>query len=113
MKGINLGTMVSRKIEILGLGGSVFFWDDPEKDRLIIPVQRNVWMFRCVRLGYKISKASASVSSGVPNAEKQMKARGRRPSVLLFRGTSFWYSFLNKLPTIIVSYLCFVLLIKQ
>ena len=27
-----------------------------------------------------ISKTSASVSSGVPNAEKQMKARGRRPS---------------------------------
>ena len=26
-----------------------------------------------------ISKTSASVSSGVPNTEKQMKARGRRP----------------------------------
>ena len=30
-----------------------------------------------------ISKTSASVSSGVPNTEKQMKAQGRRPSVFL------------------------------
>ena len=30
-----------------------------------------------------ISKTSASVSSGVPNTEKQMKARGRRPSVFI------------------------------
>ena len=29
------------------------------------------------------------------------------------RSTSFWYSFLNELPTIIVCYYCFVLLIKQ
>ena len=27
-----------------------------------------------------MSKTSASVSSGVPDTEKQMKARGRRPS---------------------------------
>ena len=30
-----------------------------------------------------ISKTSASVSSGVPNTEKQMKARGRRPSAFI------------------------------
>ena len=30
-----------------------------------------------------ISKTSASVSSGVPNTEKVMKARGRRPSVFI------------------------------
>ena len=29
------------------------------------------------------SKTSASVSSGVPNTEKQMKARGRRPSAFI------------------------------
>ena len=30
-----------------------------------------------------ISNTSASVSSGVPNTEKQMKARGRRPSAFI------------------------------
>ena len=30
-----------------------------------------------------ISKTSASVSSGVPNTEKQMKARGRRASAFI------------------------------
>ena len=30
-----------------------------------------------------ISKTSASVSSGVPNTEKLMKARGRRPSAFI------------------------------
>ena len=30
-----------------------------------------------------ISKTSASVSSGVPNTEKVMKARGRRPSAFI------------------------------
>ena len=30
-----------------------------------------------------ISKTSASVSSGVPNIEKLMKARGRRPSTFI------------------------------
>ena len=30
-----------------------------------------------------ISKTRASVSSGYPNTEKQMKARGRRPSVFI------------------------------
>ena len=30
-----------------------------------------------------ISKTNASVSSGVPNTEKQMKARGRRPSAFI------------------------------
>ena len=30
-----------------------------------------------------ISKTSASVSSGVPNTEKQMKVRGRRPSAFI------------------------------
>ena len=30
-----------------------------------------------------MSKTSASVSSGVPNTEKQMKARGRRPSAFI------------------------------
>ena len=29
------------------------------------------------------------------------------------RSISFWYSFLNELPTIIVCYFCFLLLIKQ
>ena len=38
------------------------------------------------RPGYRscnISKTSASVSSGVPNTEKLMKARGRRPSAFI------------------------------
>ena len=35
------------------------------------------------RLRSNISKTSASVSSGVPNTEKQMKARGRRPSAFI------------------------------
>ena len=30
-----------------------------------------------------MSKTSASVSSGVPDTEKQMKARGRRPSAFI------------------------------
>ena len=30
-----------------------------------------------------MSKTSASVSSGIPNTEKQMKARGRRPSAFI------------------------------
>ena len=30
-----------------------------------------------------MSKTSASVSSGVPNTEKQMKARGRRPTAFI------------------------------
>ena len=30
-----------------------------------------------------MSKTSASVSAGVPNTEKQMKARGRRPSAFI------------------------------
>ena len=30
-----------------------------------------------------ISKTRASVSSGYPNTEKQMKARGRRPSAFI------------------------------
>ena len=30
-----------------------------------------------------MSKTSAIVSSGAPNTEKQMKARGRRPSVFI------------------------------
>ena len=34
-------------------------------------------------VGSNISKTSASVSSGVPNTEKQMKARGRRPSAFI------------------------------
>ena len=33
--------------------------------------------------GGNISKTSASVSSGVPNTEKQMKAQGRRPSAFI------------------------------
>ena len=36
-----------------------------------------------VHLKCNISKTSASVSSGVPNTEKQMKARGRRPSAFI------------------------------
>ena len=38
--------------------------------------------------GSNISKTSASVSSGVPNTEKQMKARGRWPSA--FIDSRFW-----------------------
>ena len=34
-------------------------------------------------LGSTISKTRASVSSGYPNTEKQMKARGRRPSAFI------------------------------
>ena len=36
-----------------------------------------------VSFSRNISKTSASVSSGVPNTEKVMKARGRRPSALI------------------------------
>ena len=53
-----------------------------------------------------ISKTSASVSSGVPNTEKVMKAGGRRPIAFIVsmvfgtpdetRSTSFWYGFLNE-----------------
>ena len=69
-----------------------------------------------------ISKTSASVSSGVPNTETD---ESRRPQAECFyclevfgtpdetRSTSFWYSFLNELPTIIACYFCFFLLIKQ
>ena len=74
-------------------------------------------------VGRNISKTSASVSSGVPNTEKQMKARGRRWSAFIVsrcleplmkhEARVFWYSFLNELPTIIVCYFCFVLLMKQ
>ena len=52
-----------------------------------------------------------------------IKALGRRRCAFIYfsvvgtpdetRSTSFWYSFLNELPTIIVFYFCFVLLIKQ
>ena len=34
-------------------------------------------------LSSNMSKTSASVSSGVPNTEKQMKARGHRPSAFI------------------------------
>ena len=34
-------------------------------------------------LSCNISKTNASVSSGVPNTEKQMKARGRMPSAFI------------------------------
>ena len=37
------------------------------------------------RFGRNMSKTSASVSSEVPNTEKQMKARGRRPSAFIER----------------------------
>ena len=40
-----------------------------------------------------ISKTSARVSSGVPNTEKQMKARGRRPSAFI---VSWWLLKRNK-----------------
>ena len=54
-----------------------------------------------------ISKTSASVPSGVPNTEKLVKARGRRPSAFIVsrcleplisetRSTSFWYGFSNE-----------------
>ena len=52
-----------------------------------------------------ISKTSARVSSGIPNTEKQTKARGRRPSAFSFevigtldetRSTSFWDDFSNE-----------------
>ena len=37
----------------------------------------------CANCLSNISKTSASVSSGVPNTEKLMKARGRRPSAFI------------------------------
>ena len=40
-------------------------------------------MQRYKRRGSTISKTRASVSSGYPNTEKQMKARGRRPSAFI------------------------------
>ena len=54
-----------------------------------------------------ISKTSATVSSGVPDTEKVIKARGRRPSALIYcfevfgtpdetQSTSFWYGFWNE-----------------
>ena len=60
-----------------------------------------------------ISKTSVSVSSGVPNTEKQMKARGHRPSAFIVsrcleplmkhEARVFGIiSFLNKFPIIIV-----------
>ena len=64
-----------------------------------------------------VSKPSASVSSGVPNTEKQMKARGRRPSAFIVsrcleplmkhEARVFCYSFLNELPTFIVIFVLF------
>ena len=43
--------------------------------------ERFQWSFcGCIDYSCNISKTSASVSSGVPNTEKVMKARGRRPS---------------------------------
>ena len=38
---------------------------------------------KCEHLWSNISKTSASVSSGVPNTEKQMKARGRSLSAFI------------------------------
>ena len=49
-----------------------------ESDRLYRNRQLFTYSVRC-----NISKTSASVSSGVPNTEKQMKARGRRPSAFI------------------------------
>ena len=43
-------------------------------------------------------KLELRVSSGVPNTEKQMKARGRRPSAFIVSR----YSFSKELPIIIV-----------
>ena len=48
-------------------------------------------VFRTKRRGYVpqmsicrcMSKTNASLSSGLPDTEKQMKARGRRPSVFI------------------------------
>ena len=37
----------------------------------------------CSNISSNISKTSASVSSGVPNTEKVMKARGRWPSAFI------------------------------
>ena len=37
----------------------------------------------CMDFEVIYQKTSASVSSGVPNTEKQMKARGRRPSAFI------------------------------
>ena len=39
--------------------------------------------FCVIVFSFNMSKTSASVSSGVPNTEKQMKARGRRPSAFI------------------------------
>ena len=58
-----------------------------------------------VRIRSNISKTTVSNSPGVPNTEKQMKARSRKLSAFIV--SSFWYSFLNELPTIIVCYFCF------
>ena len=41
------------------------------------------YLIALVKFSSNISKTSASVSSGVPNTEKVMKARGRRPSALI------------------------------
>ena len=56
-----------------------------------------------VAIWSNMSKTSASVSSGVPNTEKLMKARGRRPRCFYCfevfgtpdetRSTSFWHDF--------------------
>ena len=43
----------------------------------------NTTVLEVTGAGSNISKTSASVSSGVPNTEKQMKARGRRPSAFI------------------------------
>ena len=55
-------------------------------------ISRVIFEFRILQQCYliplrsNISKTGASVSPGVPNTEKVMKARGRRRVLLLFRG---------------------------
>ena len=44
-------------------------------------IARSIWQGLSLRCN--ISKTSASVSSGVPNTEKVVKARGRRPSAFI------------------------------
>ena len=62
---------------------SLFDWHDSFK-----PEKINISLLSgCCKMNAhlicNISKTSASVSSGVPNTEKVMKARGRRPSAFI------------------------------
>ena len=73
---------LSLKDIIVGVGGNCYDFLN-----YCILVGKSV-IYHCKRKNVtpslrNMSKTSASVSSGVPNTEKRMKARGRRPSAFI------------------------------